>query len=432
MLLAPADVTAQDQPAEDGSQAEENSGARSDAPGEAAETEQGEAESTEEDDVSAEELRLLQEALAADAEDAKEAQQAPVALGSTASAQQQRVGLPTANPDISLILDTAASYFRGEPAQVGAHDPNKTGFTLQQLEMHIEHAVDPFFRLDANIVFSQFGVEVEEAFATTMALDHGLQVRAGQFLTRFGRLNQSHPHSWDFLDQPLVNGKFFGGEGSRGLGAEASVLLPTPWYAEAVVSANEAVGACCARSFYGAEDLGTENPGDLLYTTALKQFFAFNDDLGLNLGVSAQFGPNAAGNGTRSEIYGGDLYLRYRPVDSPTRSALSWTAEFMHRRRQVPYGVLVDSGMYTQLLWNMNLNWDTGVRYEWVQGLSDDPLNPEWTKVRQRAVQQLTYRPSHFSRLRVQAGADIREDQVVWIGMVGLEVLVGAHGAHSY
>ena len=59
---------------------------------------------------------------------------------------------------------------------------------------------------------AEFGVEVEEAYLTTLALPANLQVRASQFLTRFGRLNSTHPHAWDFTDQPLVNGRFFGGE----------------------------------------------------------------------------------------------------------------------------------------------------------------------------------------------------------------------------
>ena len=55
--------------------------------------------------------------------------------------------------------------------------------------------VDPYFRFDSNLVFSQFGVEIEEAYATTLDLPANLQVRAGQFLTRFGRINATHPHA---------------------------------------------------------------------------------------------------------------------------------------------------------------------------------------------------------------------------------------------
>ena len=150
------------------------------------------------------------------------------------------------NPDISVILDVAGAGFVGEPVQLGAHDPNTNGFNLQQLEMSIGKTVDPYFRFDGNIVFAQFGVEIEEAYATTLGLPGATQVRAGQFLTRYGRLNNTHPHTWDFVDQPLPNGRIFGGEGSRGLGVEGSILVPLPWYVEVLVSETMANGAATA------------------------------------------------------------------------------------------------------------------------------------------------------------------------------------------
>ncbi len=336
------------------------------------------------------------------------------------------------NPDISLILDVAGAWFDGEPSQLGAHDPQSTGFNLQQLEMHIASNVDPFFRLEANLVFSEFGVEVEETYGTTLALPADLQMRGGLFLTRFGRINPTHPHAWRFVDQPLVNGKFFGGEGSRGLGAELSWLAPLPWFVEWVGSATMANGACCARSFYGADDPGVETPADLLYTAALKQFFALDDAWSLSWGLSGQFGPNASGNGNRSEIYGTDLYLHYRPANSPDREALSLQLEAMYRTRQVPSDRLADYGGYAQLVWTIDPRWEVGARYGYVSGLSDDPLDPGWVEDRHRASGQITVYPSHFSRVRLQANRDDRGDAVTWAGFLALELLIGAHGAHTF
>ncbi|MEY3014868.1 MAG: hypothetical protein RIT45_3603, partial [Pseudomonadota bacterium] len=154
--------------------------------------------------------------------------------------------LQTILPDISLILDTAAAAFIGAPpAQLGNHDPRDAGFNLQQLELHMESSVDPYLQLETNIVFAQFGVEVEEAYARTTRLPGRVQLRAGQFLARAGRSNPKHPHAWHFADQALVNGKFFGSEGQRGLGAEVSWLAPLPWYVELIAGAAMADGACC-------------------------------------------------------------------------------------------------------------------------------------------------------------------------------------------
>lgn len=389
------------------------------------------------DTLSDEEQRALEEALAAD-QDARDEEREGSGQRDQSGADQDRGGFAAAiqslNPEISFILDVAAAYFSEEPMQLGAHDPNRTGFTFQQLEMALGANVDPFFRFDANLVFSEFGVEVEEAYGTTLAIPGRLQFRYGQYLTAFGRLNRTHPHSWSFVDQPLVNGKFFGGEGSRGLGAEVSWLAPTPWYLELIASMNMAIGECCARSFFGGDNPGVRGVDDFLYTLAIKQFFDLSPDWGLQFGLSGQFGPNPTGLGNRSEIYGADLYLRYRPVDSTRRQALSLQVEVMHRRRQVPDDLLEDWGGYAQVVWNVTEQWETGARYGFVTGVDDDYLDDEWDDLRHRVSVQGTFYPSHFSRFRMQLSYDdpTWEPRPILAAMLSAEILVGAHGAHEY
>src|SRR5688500_1730654 len=59
--------------------------------------------------------------------------------------------------------------------QLGGHDPNQRGFTLQSFEAHFNGAVDPYFRGNANITLGidsggETFVELEEAFAETISL----------------------------------------------------------------------------------------------------------------------------------------------------------------------------------------------------------------------------------------------------------------------
>ncbi len=356
----------------------------------------------------------------------------PPPAGQPTKAKQAR---PKAtNLDIALILDAAAAWFSSEGLQTGAHDPPDTGFHLQQLEMSLGENVDHLFELRANLVFSAFGVEVEEAYGRTLALPGGLQLRAGQFLTRMGRLNATHPHTWSFVDQPIVNGTLLGSEGSRGPGVEVSWLSPLPWYAELIASATEAGGECCAKSFMGGNDLGVNSIGDFVYTLGLRQFFDLSSDVGLAWGMTTQQGPNSTGNGNRTEIYLTDLYLRWRPTANTARMALSWTLEGMMRRRQLPGTLRVDAGGYTQLVWNLNKTWEMGARYGYVTGSPDDDLVPEATDDRHRVSTQVTYRPSHFSRLRLQGSVDnpLYRAEPIYVGMLAIEFLVGAHGAHKY
>lgn len=356
--------------------------------------------------------------------------QGAFAQPTAAAPTPQPGGAASANPDIALILDVAAAWFSDEPDQRGGHDPQATGFNLQQLELQFQHNVDPFFGFQANLVFGPEGLELEEAYATTLALPGGLQARAGQFLTHMGRLNATHPHAWSFVDQPLVNGKFLGGDGNRGLGVELSWLAPLPWYVMLVGASTGASGECCARSFLGESEPAVEGLEDLLHTLRLEQFFPFNDDLSLTWGLSAQLGPNASGH--RTQIYATDLYLRWRPVDAPGRTALSWQTEGFARSREDVGRTLDDVGAYSQLVLDFAQQWQVGARYDWVQGINDDPLDPEWTADRQRISAQATIFPSHFSRLRLQYSIDDRPEVRVQAVMLALETLVGAHGAHGF
>lgn len=340
------------------------------------------------------------------------------------------------NPNISIITDVAAAAFSGPNLQTGAHDPQQNGFSLQQVEMSLNSPVDPFLRFDSNIVFSQFGVEIEEAYATSMALPLDLQARAGQFLTRFGRANTTHPHAWDFADQAMFLGKFMGGEGNHGLGAELSWLVPLPWYTEVVGSLTQAEGGGTARSFYGNEGLGVRSPLDLQGTASLRQFYFLHRDWSLAGGVSAMTGPNPTGRANRSDILGADLYLKYRPLEQGSFTIVSLTAEAAQRRRQVPAGLLVDHGGYGALAWRFAQQWGTAVRYDLATGLPGqiDYLDPFWTGDRGKWTGNLTFWPTEFSRLRLQASVDRPswQPEPVYATFLTIETVIGAHGAHKF
>jgi hypothetical protein len=386
--------------------------------------------------AAADELSEIEKALAADAAAQKQTQPPPAAPRAAAGA------VSSMNPDLSFIVDVAlAGFSTDQPLQTGGHDPRKNGFNLQQLEMSIRKAVDPYFRFDGNVVFSQFGVEVEEAYATTLALPANLQLRAGQFLTRFGRLNPTHPHAWEFVDQPFTLGRLFGGEGNRGLGLELSYLTPLPWYVELLGSLTDAAGEGTARSFFGAQDLGVRSPLDLQATVAARQFFALSDDLSLAWGLSGAFGPNPTGHRNRTDIYGSDLYLKYRPITTGSYTVVSLTAEWLHRRRQVPGDLLRDVGGYTTLFWRFARRWAVAARHEhgspsWNQAgqVGADDLDPDWRGHRQRVSGAVTFWPTEFSRLRLQASSDHLgwSGQTNWAVFAAAEFVVGAHGAHAF
>ncbi len=391
-------------------------------------------EETDEEELSPEALAEIEAALAADS---KSAAQLGTDIAPANAASQSM------NPDISFIMDAAlAAFSRDGNLQSGAHDPVANGFRLQQLELAIGKSVDPYFRLDGNIVFSnEEGVDVEEIYATTLALPHSLQARVGQFLTRFGRQNATHPHAWDFIDQPFILGKVFGGENNRGVGGELSWLTPLPWFVEVVGSVTTATGAETSRSFYGEEDLGVYSPVDLQATTAIKQFFDFSDNWSLLWGLSAATGPNATGPDQRSNLVGTDIYLKYRPVTRASHTMVVLQAEYLYRRRHLPQDLLRDHGGYAYVSWRYAQRWASALRYEYGgaaknrAGRSDrDYLDPEWISSRHRVSVDTSFYPSEFSRLRVQGSVDdpTWRNKKIFAAMFSMEFNIGAHGAHSF
>jgi hypothetical protein len=382
----------------------------------------------------------IQAALAADAIASKPADSAQpsAAVGAPAAAG----GVQSLNPDISLIADFAAAAFSNDQhLESGAHDPVHNGFNLQALEFSLAAAVDPYLRFDSHISFDLGGLDVEEAYGTTLGLPFRLQARLGQFLNRFGRLNASHPHTWNFSDQPFALGRVFGAEGNKGLGVELSWLTPLPWYVELVGSAMMADGADTSRSFLADQERTVRGPKDLEYLTAAKQFFPLSENWSLAWGISGAFGPNPSGPSNRSAIYGSDVYLKYRPITAESSTIVSLTSEWYYRRRQLPGDIVHDVSSYSELFWRFAQRWATAARYEYgsapffVNGrrYDADPLDPAWTRSRQRVALALTHYPSEFSRFRLQVSRDMPAwSQATWAGFLTAELAIGAHGAHAF
>src|SRR5947207_4649699 len=142
--------------------------------------------------------------------------------------------------------------------EVGDHDPQQRGFNARNIELAFDGAVDPYFEGFANIVFklnndNETEVEVEEAFLQTTSLPFNLQLKGGQFFAAFGRINPTHPHTWDFADDPLVAGRLLGPDGLRGVGAQLSWTLPTPWYSQLIIA---------SQNGRGSTGFSFRNPGD--------------------------------------------------------------------------------------------------------------------------------------------------------------------------
>ena len=126
-------------------------------------------------------------------------------------------GAATLNPDISLIADFLVDL---SPDEATLEDGDR--FQVREVEIGVQGAVDPYFRYDAFLGFHGDGIEIEEAYATTLALPASLQARLGRFLLPFGKVNLTHRAELQMFDYPLVHRAFFGEEGFSSTGVWGS------------------------------------------------------------------------------------------------------------------------------------------------------------------------------------------------------------------
>jgi hypothetical protein len=342
-----------------------------------------------------------------------------------------------------------------ENLQAGGHDPNKNGFTVQNVELSISATVDPSFDAEAHIIFlidaaGETVVELEEAFFTTRSLPYGLQVKGGQYFTEFGRQNKQHPHTWAFVDQPIVLSRFFGGDGLRSQGARISWLMPTDWYSELYFGAQNPKGETVT-SFLNAadEEIGghtlidrqARNSGDLLYSARWLNGFDISDTLSMNIGVSGLWGPNASGNTTDTNILGADLYLKWQPATSQRGFPfVAWHTEVLQRTYEAGDSndssreILKDRGMFTQVLWCFKPGWIAGLRWE-VANANGNTASDPLRDTRKRLSPNLTWYMSEYSKMRLQYNRDWAEHlpgktaDSIWLQF---EFNIGSHAAHVF
>lgn len=386
---------------------------------------------------------------------------------------------PTPSPrlmDAALVLNAAAGCSNQTDTteamlQSGAHDPKKCGFSLQSTELSLSGAVDPYFSMNANVLYSDEHVELEEAFATTSSLPWGLQIKGGYFLSPFGAINASHPHNWAWMDQPVIASRILGSDGTRGAGASISWMLPGSTESRLIIGAQNADDDSMS-SFLGAGHHGEEEHDhaadeaetgmggapvverevsggrDLLWHGRMETTGTLGSSSQWRFGLSGMYGPNSSGNNASTRILGADLRLKWLPGNNFRGApAVLWDSEWMQRyyavaayqseAGDVPGNTLKDSGYYTQLQYRFHPQWAAGLRYEHASGSGEQPGQPrsaDWQRNdRTRISPLLTWAPTHFSRLRLQYNHDDADSlsgraHTVWLGV---EFLIESHPAHE-
>jgi hypothetical protein len=313
------------------------------------------------------------------------------------------------NPDISVIGNVVAHGGGDNPEE-------RDSIALQEAELSLEAAVDPYAKAKFFIGYSDEEVAVEEGYIQFVALPWDLTAKAGKMKASFGKFNPTHFHSWSSIDTPLVSSTFFGDEGLADSGVSVSKLIPAgAFFVEAT-----------AEAFDGSveEVFEPESSSDLFYNARLRAYRDLSENSNLDLGASFATG-TLPETGERSRFAGADVSYRWKPLARAIyRSLLARGELIVNDRDDQDESAL---GWYASADYQFARRWIAGVRLDSVER----PDDPSVTDRGQSLM--LTFRPSEFSLIRGQYrrtdyGDGFEADEV----LLQIQFGIGAHGAHPF
>lgn len=307
-------------------------------------------------------------------------------------------------PDISLVGDLIADL-----SPDGTTQEDGTRFGIREVELALQAAVDPTFRGDVFLGFSDAeGVHIEQAFLTATSLP--IEVRLGRFLTPFGKQNTTHRHDLHTVDHALVTQRFLGEEGLKTTGLYlGQSFAPFGFFQELIVTAGDRLGEA-------PEDLVTEEPtskdlADLAFTARLRNYWDLSEASNLEISGSWMKGlkerpldiptgdVNAVALGQTT--FGADVTFRWRPPAQGLYKSFILQGEFMAQQNENPDVSVSPSPVFLEDLSGLYVFGRYQISRRGYLGARFDTLDdPEFGGERTTAFSGLwQFYPSEFSKI---------------------------------
>ena len=372
------------------------------------------------------------------------------------------------NPDISLILDGRyGSYSNDTEYELpgfmlgGEASRGEQGFHIGHNELVISANIDDMFYGKFTTAIAEHEgeteVELEEAFIETLALGHGMTIKAGRFYSDIGYLNNQHGHAWDFMDAPLIYRGLFGNQLVDD-GIQFGWIAPADMYFR--------IGAELTRGERFPAG-GAANDGNGAFTV----FAKFGGDLGQShawqLGVShwnADIEGRTAGAHDHagateiptfygdSKVSGIDFVWKWAPNGNNRETNFKIQAEYFTREEEgrielagsdpleTSSYIGEQSGWYLQTVYQFMPRWRLAYRYDRLNAdnsgsdslvLEEAGLDDEG-HIPQRSTLMMDYSHSEYSRIRVQYVLDQSYEDSDKLFFIQYIVTLGAHGAHRF
>jgi hypothetical protein len=243
---------------------------------------------------------------------------------------------PRLLPDFSAVGDFVADL-----SPKGSTQEDSTRIGVREVELAVQAAVDPYFRGDVFLGISDTeGISIEQAFLTTTALPHELELKIGRFLMPLGKLNTTHRHDLHTVEYPYVIQRFFGAEGEKGTGLWLSrVFAPFGFYQEVQLTGVDRIAEKSDSLVTG--DAVNRTLSGLGYSARLRNYWDLNESTNLELsgwgltGLREEPIPVAVANinavNARQTTYGLDLTFRWRPLQQGLYKSFILQSEWMRQ-----------------------------------------------------------------------------------------------------
>ncbi len=335
----------------------------------------------------------------------------------------------------SLHFNGAIGGSSGEPAElaVGHHDPTREDGTVQGIEAGLSLRWGMLHGFATHSLHygaeGEWENEWEEAFLKLRDIPGGVAVRGGRMLVRFGRHNTEHLHSWDFVDMPLIWGRFLGDDGLITDGGDLT------WLKQGVATTYGITVAYGEAKTHEHEDAEEEEHHDHEKHAAGLSFaddvfsgrvfgrYEQDESRSFEAGLSAALGEAEAGQDIA--VYGADFAYTWQEAGiTATDRRLTWLTEILYRdigegdahhdhdHEEEHSDLSEDSalGLYSQLVFTPARTFDVALRVGYVDDID-----------RLRVSPAVTYYPDPYRRtsVRLQVNHDEldgpQEEQTVWL-----------------
>ena len=336
----------------------------------------------------------------------------------------------------------------------GHHDP-QTDVTLQTLEVGASLRLGDY--VEGFGVYSAYtdadgdmDGELEEAFLKLVKLPGGFELRGGRILNRFGFQAGTHNHSWDFVNQTLMNGRLLH-EGELATdGGEVTWHVPTPFRSALSFSVGEVRSHDHDHEHTHTQDAEFDAEGawfsDTFFTLNYLAQWDYNDFHQNRLTLSAAWGDNVFDRST--QVYGvgyeyqwrengyeaGGTYFRLRNElvyrrfgavsDEHTHDAHhahehheqdEHDEHHEHHEHDIVRKSLDDLGFYSSAHYGFNEHVEAGVRVGYVSSVAEAGLDERW-RVSPNMTYSLNAQRTLYARIQYDFdySSEFGDDHSVW------------------